>query len=137
MDSYICKVCGEEYLREDLKLICEQVPAKELPLRLGTVFKCEDGIFGILYNSRIEKQTHFRSYVIARTSKDYVRADGIWLIAPEVIVPEEYLSQASPVTDEEFDIIKKTFERHKEEAANSNLEHVVKLRELELIPLKI
>lgn len=67
LDQYICRICGEVYLSQDLKKTRESRPPESLVMELGSLFRFDDGLFGILYDSEIVRQTHHRNYLMART----------------------------------------------------------------------
>ena len=135
-NAYLCGVCGAEYFHENLQKTCEQIPVEESVLARGTVFKCEDDLLAILCDSTCIKQTHLREYEIARTGISH--KEGIWMMVPKVTVYAKYLSYAKPVSDEEFAKVNETLQFHLKDLPpySANLPHIVKLRELTLVPLK-
>jgi len=102
-EKYICDVCRQDFLTEELKRTCESRPVEEpADMPFGTVFTREDGLFGILYDEqRIERQTHRRRYEIARTGviiqyKDY------WDVWPLDVVHKDVLDNAQPISEKDF-----------------------------------
>jgi hypothetical protein len=131
--KYVCGVCSEVYRSEGLKKACEEKPVEDPVMDLGTVFKCVDGLFGILYDTDVEEQTHERTYSIARTGLS-LDSNRNWHLVPEISADSDYLSEAQPVSNEEFTRVEQTL-RHRLRKSKP-VPYIVKLRELNLVPLQ-
>jgi hypothetical protein len=129
--TYPCTVCGASYLREDLAQACSTLIVEEkVNMPFGTVFRCEDGLIGILYDvTPLGKQTHFYKYVLARADLDENVA------APGVEVSGDYLRKAKPITERDFIRVRELLTSRIASCRLPAPPHVEKIIKLELSPL--
>jgi hypothetical protein len=121
-----CSICNAPYLREDLKQTCEKKPIEDLFMKYGSVFKCKEGIIGVLYDSKTSEQTHERTYEILRISPCHSMA------VPQIFVGKKDLESAISIDNETFTATCKYLEKRLEKAED-NQDHTQKLKNLKLI----
>jgi hypothetical protein len=133
MLKYTCSKCGFEYLKESLKSECERTPVVRFVRPIGSVLKIDDFVFGIVYGESIQHQTHIGLYDVATTGIDLEKC-GIWSLVPEVKIEASILNAGQPVTDDDFAKVQEALAYAMKKVPDSDVPHLVKLRELQLVP---